>query len=353
MGCSSRGGLSVARSKLSTFISVLSLLVAGGIIVTLFSVPKSRSPGNSRVSATSYLEDDAAGFETPLPIDPARVDYRQTAHFAVDFKKVSAMAVDSDNRIYVAGDKSFCRFSPQGQLETRIALADEPTCMTVANWQHLAPGRIYVGFVDHVEVYGADGAKVAIWPGGLGEKARFTSISTSELEVFIADAGQSVVQRFDWEGKLLEPFGESSPGHFTSLVNGVNAPFDLVVGLDDLVHVVNRRERRVESYTFQGQLERHWGRGSPEVEYFAGASNPAHLALTANSHFVTAEEEPLRVKLYSPKGALEGVVCGPEATGPVVALAADHFDRVLVLDGRDRCVRIFEAKKRNPAAKKS
>ena len=334
----------MARSKLPTIISVLSLLVAGGIIMTLFSVRKATSRGNSRLSATSDVLEDAAGFQIPLPIDPARVDYRQTAQIAVNLKKVTALAVDGDDRIYVAGDKLLCRFSRQGQLEMRIELSDEPTCLAVGNWQHIKPGRIYVGFVDHVEVYGADGAKVAIWPG-LGEKARLTSISTSEHEVFIADAGQSVVQRFDWEGKLLVPLGEKSPGHFTSMVNGANAPFDLVVGLDDLLYVVNRRDRRVEGYTFQGEMERHWGQGSPVVEDFGGASNPAHLALTADSHFVTAEEAPLRVKLYSSKGVLESVVWDPEETGQVVALAADHLKRVLVLDGQARCVRVFEAKK--------
>ena len=59
---------------------------------------------------------------------------------------------------------------------------------------------------------------------------------------------------------------------------------------------------------------------------------------------MTAEEAPLRVKLYSPKGVLEAVVCGPEETGPVVALAADHLKRVLVLDGQACRVRIFETK---------
>ena len=40
----------------------------------------------------------------------------------------------------------------------------------------------------------------------------------------------------------------------------------------------------------------------------------------------------------------DGVVCGPEGTGSVVALAADHRQRILVLDGQARCVRVFEAK---------
>ncbi len=339
----------MARSKLSTIVSVLSLLVAVGSIVTLFSVQKAGSTGNSHLSATSYMADDPAVSETPLPIDPSMVNYRQTAKIAVDFKKVSAMAVDADNRIYVAGDMSLCRFSPQGKLEKRIALAYPPTCLTVGNRQHLQPGRIYVGFVDHVEVYEPDFAKAAVWQG-LGADARFTSISCAEQYIFIANAGQNVVQRFDWTGKLLESFGELSPGHFSPTVNGVNVPFDLAVGLDDLVYAVNRRDHRVEGYSFEGEMERHWGQGSPAVEDFAGANSPAHFALMANGRFVTAEEAPLRVKVYSRSRVdtsvvFDGVVCGPEETGPVVALAADSRDRILVLDGQARCVRVFEAKK--------
>ena len=231
-----------------------------------------------------------------MPVDdPAMVTYTQTAQIPVDLKKVSALAVDADDRIYVAGDRSLRRFSPQGTPELRLALLGEPTCLAVANRQHMAPGRIYVGFADHVEMYEADGTAIGVLGQGLGENARFSSISTSEHYIFIADAGQNVVQRFDWTGKLLEPFGESSPGHFTSMVNGVNAPFDLVVGLDDLVYVVNRRDHRVEGYTYSSkvEMERHWGQGSPAIEDFAGISSPAHLALTADGRFVTAEEEPV------------------------------------------------------------
>lgn len=334
----------MARSNLSVIVSVLSLFVAAGSVVTLFSVRRVASTGNSQLSATSYQIDDPAVAQAPLSIDPAIVRYSQTAEIALDFKKVSALAVDAEDRIYVAGDKSLCCYSPQGRLEMRIPLSNEPTCVTVASQQHFAPGRIYVGFMDHVEVYEAKGTQAGIWQG-LGDKARFTSISSSDNYIFIADAGQSVVQRFDWTGKLLESFGDANPSHFASVVKGALAPFAVVVGLDDLVYIVNRREHRVEGYNFQGQMERHWGQGSPVVEDFAGLSNPSHLAYMPNGNFVTAEEDPLRVKVYMRSGQFGGVVCGPEGTGSVVDLAADHHQRILVLDGQARCVRVFIAKK--------
>ena len=119
----------------------------------------------------------------------------------------------------------------------------EPTCLAIGGRQHIMPGRIYVGFGDHVEVFSPDGAKEAIWQGI--DKARFSSISTSDHDVYIADAGWNVVQHFDTTGKLLSPIGESSPGHFAPAPDGPAHNFDLVVGRDDLVYVVNRRDCRI------------------------------------------------------------------------------------------------------------
>ena len=174
----------------------------------------------------------------------------------------------------MAGDRCLCRFSRDGSFDARIALASEPTCLAVTNRRHIEPGRIYVGFVDHVEKYDADGSPGGVLGQGLGEAARCTSISTSETYIFIADAGQSVVQRFDWTGKLLEPIGASTTGRFASKVNGSNVPFDVVVGNDELVYVVNRRDHRVEGFNFLGELEQHWGQPGPAMEDFAGVAIP-------------------------------------------------------------------------------
>jgi hypothetical protein len=287
--------------------------------------------------------DDPSAARTPIPIDPAQVKYQRTGKFAVDMKKVAALAVDADDRIYVAGDACLCRYSPDGRLEWRT-LMFEPTCLAIGGRQHFMPGRIYVGFADHVEVFNADGTKEAIWQGI--DKARFTSISTGEHDVYIADAGWNVVQHFDTTGKLFSPIGENSPGHFAPAPGGSGQHFDLVVGRDDLLYVVNRRESRVEGYDASGEIERHWGEASNSVDDFAGRNNPAQIALTGDGRFVTAEEDPLRVKIYSRAGTMECVVCGPDDTGPVADLAADHHkpSRILVLDGAACCVRIFEEK---------
>ena len=250
------------------------------------------------------------------------------------------------DHIYVAGDTCLCRYSPNGQLEDRIALSFEPTCLAIGNREHIAPGRIYVGFADHVEVFDPDGSKVSIWQGP--DKAHFTSISTSDHDVFIADAGWNEVQHFDSTGKLLSPIGDNSPGHLAPSPGGGAEHFDLVVGRDGLVYVVNRRDCCIEGYNLSGEVERHWGQGSPALEDFAGRNNPEQIALTkigTESGFATAEEDPLRVKVYTRAGTLAGVVCGPKETGRIADLAADHHNRILVLNATANRVRIFEEKK--------
>ncbi len=329
----------MGRSKLPVIISLVSLLIAGGSLFALFSLRDAASKSESQVKATSYSDDP----QTAVEIDPADIKFKQTGQFAVDMQKPAGLAVDADGRIYVAGDKCLCRYAPDGRLEDRIPLTFAPTCVAVGQ-RHVVDGRVYVGFIDHVEVFDPGGSKEAIWQGV--DKARFTSISAGDHDVFIADAGGNLVQHFDSTGKLLSPLGEGGSGHFAPSPGSSSASssghFDLVVARDDLVYVVDRRECRIEGYNIAGEVERRWGVASPAIEDFAGRNNPTQIAQTGDGRFVTVEEDPLRVKVYERSGKFAGVVCGPQGTESVADLAADQKNRVLVLDAKVRCVRIFE-----------
>ena len=61
----------MGRSKLPVFISLISLLVATGSVITLFSVRGAVSKDRSRVKATSML-DDAPGVHTRCHSIPPR-----------------------------------------------------------------------------------------------------------------------------------------------------------------------------------------------------------------------------------------------------------------------------------------
>ena len=330
------------RPKLTIIVSILSLFIVAGSVVTVFSMRQGGPSGHSQLAATSLGSD--SDDETPLPIDPSTIAYRQTAQFSVDLKNPTALAVGLDDQIFVAGDKAICILARDGTLKRKIDLPSEPSCLTVGSYQHHYPGRIYVALGDHVQVFDPSGAPAQIWPR-ISDQARLTSICASEHDVFVADAGNRVVWHFDALGKLLDPIGQSSFSSRALNFQGNSSYFDLVVGYDDLLYIANTAERRVEGYTFQGDRESHWGRASAAVADFSGPENPAQLALLPDGRFVTAEQNPLRVKIYSSDGKFESVVCGPDQIAQVTDLAADRAKRILILNAKTASVRVFEEKK--------
>jgi len=134
--------------------------------------------------------------------------------------------------------------------------------------------------------------------------------------------------------------------------------FDLAVGRDGLLRVVNSGRHRIEAYTFDGDLEFWWGEFSNvELKGFTGCCNPVNFAILGDESFVTCEKGLTRVKIYDAEGAFVGAVAGPEqlvegGTSRICYFPADcqagGFDvavdaagRILVLDTIKNVVRIF------------
>jgi hypothetical protein len=279
--------------------------------------------------------DEAAALKAAEPIDPAMITFREAGSFGVDLRDARALAVAGEGDIYVCGDRALERYSRDGKKLAAIALEGEPRCLAIGSADHAKPGQIYVGMESHVEVYAPSGARVAVWKSP-GQNVIFTSMTTIEDAVWVADAGNRVVWRFDLNGNSLRP----SPSGF--LVT--NHYFSLAAGSDDLVYVVNPRLLHVESFTHSGQHETAWGQGSASVKDFFGCCNPAHLAVLPDGRFVTAEKGMPRVKIYARDGTFETIVAGPtQLSATPAGLAADPHGRVLVLDGRPAKVRVFES----------
>ena len=158
-----------------------------------------------------------------------------------------------------------------------------------------------------------------------------------------ASSGITTPTASSWAASASRTRRETIPGFLIT-----SHYFPLTLGADGLLYVVNPRALRVEVYTFGGDLERTWGKGSPGIEGFFGCCNPVYLATMGDGRFVTVEKGARRVKIYSPQGKFDCVVAGPEQLsaepGPV---AADGRGRILVLDPVAAVVRVFEEKKSN------
>ncbi len=293
-------------------------------------------------------------------VDPALVRYIELVSWPVALGEVHALAVGPADQLYVAGAQAICVLNADGRQRAKFALPGEPYCLAAAG----APGEdgsgegplpdaagsaepprdevlLYVGLGDHLEVWSAEGQRLAAWDAPAPE-ARFTSIAVSGEHVFVADAGSRVVWHYDRQGAVQGEIGRPDrerriPGFLITSFH-----FDLAVGGDGLLYVVNPRALRLEAYTLRGDLEAHWGRGAPTIEGFFGCCNPAHFSVLPDGRFVTVDKGLPHVKVYSPEGRFECVVAAAEQVESLPAdLAADSRGRVLVLDGRQKAVRVF------------
>lgn len=285
-------------------------------------------------------------------IDPNLILYEESAKpINTGFAHSHCIALDSQGSICIAGDKAIRVVNESGDLLDEIELPGMAGCLDIAD-----NGNIYVGMRDHVEVYDDGGNLQSAWKS-LGGKAILTSIAVWKNSVFVADAGNRIVVHYDITGTVINRIGKKDdqrniPGFV------VPSPyFDLAIPRDGLLRVVNPGRRRIEAYTFDGDLEFWWGEPSAAVEGFCGCCNPVNIAVLPEGGFVTCEKGLVRVKIYDNEGKFVGVVAGPsqlarggehrvcdlpeECQAGGFDVAVDASGRVFVLDTIKNVVRIF------------
>jgi len=293
-------------------------------------------------------------YEIDLTVDPNLIIYEESGGpINTGFTSTHAIALDSQDSIYIAGDKSVRIFAESDKLLDEIVLPGVPRSLTVAN-----DGKIYVGIQNHIAVYNRQGKQLASWES-LGDRALLTSIAVSGSDVFVADAGNRIVLHYDTNGNLINRIGNKDTDRN---IPGFVVPspyFDLVMRRDELLRVVNPGLRRIEAYTFDGDFEFSWGKSSMSVEGFCGCCNPINIAVLGDDSFVTCEKGLGRIKIYDPEGAFVGVVAGPEQLGVTAHVcttpeqcqsggfdvAVDARDRIFILDTIKNVVKIFIRKK--------
>jgi hypothetical protein len=289
-------------------------------------------------------------------VDPDLIAYAEVTSFPVVLEKPRAVAAGPDGGIVVAGDRKLVQFDQAGQVRREIALGVEPTCVTVAGRSYAAPGSLFVGLGTRVVIFDADGKKTATWEESFDDQSVLTAIAVADQDVFVADAGNRVVWRFDPDGQQLGRIGDPNAERG---IRGFVIPspyFDVATTDDGLLRVTNPGARRVETYTFDGDLLGHWGTASARIEGFFGCCNPSQFAVLPDGRFVTSEKGIPRIKVYNTEGQFESVVADPQTLGqrvtefqlqedsgdaPVFDVAVTEEGTVVVLDPVNRRVRLF------------
>ncbi len=324
--------------------------VAGAWLFGLGSVMgflANRTPkvaGQALRTGRTLGKEFAYGLEQPPRTDPKLIGHQEIAAIPTGLKELRAVAV-ADGNVYVAGDRTVIRFGKNSARLKALDLGEAPRCLAVGSG-----GRMLVGFKDHVETYAPDGTRIARWERA-GPKAVLTSIAVAGSDVFVADAGDRIVLRYDWQGTLRSRIGKKDPARDTPGFIVPSPYFDLAIGPGPLLWVANPGRHRLEAYTFAGDFESSWGEASFAMSGFCGCCNPAHFALLPDGRFVTSEKGITRVKVYSVRGEFESVVAGPELflgpnnlpdSSPVgLDVAVDEAGQILVADRSKGAVRRF------------
>ena len=348
------------------FKLLIGIVVILAIIVAIFALARLDVTGSKGSGLSDQFVYDVKDL---AKIDPNLILYEETGPpISTGFTNACGLAVGPQGSIYVAGDRAIRRFSESGQILTEIELADTPGCLTITD-----DGKIYIGIKEHVEIYDRGGKRLTGWQS-LGDNAVLTSIAVSKDDVFVADAGNRIVLRYDMTGKLLNRIGQKDPQRD---IPGFVIPspyFDLAVAHDGLLRVTNPGRHRIEAYTFDGDLEFWWGNScfrrndvtpakagvSSDLQDFCGCCNPVNFAILDDGSFVTCEKGLTRVKIYSREGVFVGIVAGTEQLleGGAARIgmlpgqrqaggfdvAVDSRGRIFVLDTIKNTVRIFARK---------
>ncbi len=286
-------------------------------------------------------------------VDPKFIHFEQTAAIPAPHREPRRIHVASNNTIYLAAGAHLSALTRDGRQTLDLATGADIRALTVAQ-----DGTIYVALRDSIAVYDPKGQKLRAWQSP-GKKSWFTSIAISGEDLFASDAANRIVWHFDLSGKLRGRIGEKSP---VTRAKGFLVPspyFDLEIGPDNLLWVVNPGHHQIECYSFEGRLQSSWGDPSFGLAGFCGCCNPSYFTRLADGRFVTSEKGLPRIKVYSPEGQFESVVAAPDVfpkyfenpnSNPLgIDVAADASGRILVADPLQNQIRVFERKKERAA----
>lgn len=276
-------------------------------------------------------------------VDEKLLCYNEISQIKPPFDSLHGLAIDNQGRIYISGKNNIAIYSHEGAPLKTFLTEGTAKCLAVDENEN-----IFLGMTDHIEVVDNEGNLLSNWEI-LNEQVFITSIALDESSVFVADAGNKIVYHYDRDGSFRNEIGRKNP---EIGIPGFIIPspyFDLAIGREGQLWVVNPGRHALEAYTPDGELISTWARTSMQEDGFSGCCNPSHIALLEDGKFVTSEKGIERVKIIDQSGEFVCLVASPgmfEEGTTGLDLAIDSHQRIFVLDPKRGMVRIFEEKEK-------
>jgi len=246
------------------------------------------------------------------------------------------VAIDQRDFVYAAGDQEIKVFDDAGRLRRRWSTGQPGLSVAVSG-----DGRVFAGQAGQVEIFDSEGRLSGTWR----DKERLglvTAIGFYKGNVFLADARDRCIRRYDAGGKYLNDIGKDNRMKGFLIPNGV---VDFGVDAKGILHAANPGKHRVERYTPEGILLGHFGRfDGRDPAGFSGCCNPTNVAVTDGARVWVTEKAGPRAKVYDSGGTLLAVI----ATGVFdpncknMSIATGSRGRVCVADTVKLQIFVFE-----------
>ncbi|MGD9496285.1 MAG: hypothetical protein AB7Y46_08240 [Armatimonadota bacterium] len=331
----------MARAAASRLAAWLAVVVA--IALLSGGCPRRQEIAQQTISARVH---NVTGEAENSAVRPELLTWAEVGRFDTGFTEARGVACAADGRIYVAGDRAVRCFTSDGTLQWEMPLNGPAGPLAFA-----PDGSLLVGLRQRVEQRALDGSLVQTWTP-YGERTWITSIAAGRSEVYLADAGNRTVWRFDYAAQFLSEIGREDPARGIPGLSVPSPHLDLALAPNDTLVLTNPGRRSVQVHSVpDGALRASWGRSSNAIDGFGGCCNPTDIALLPDGRVVTSEKGLPRVKVHSADGALLSVVAPPadfDRLAEGIDLAVDGLGRVIVLDPARGQVRLYE--ERAPAA---
>lgn len=295
----------------------------------------------SRNADKSRLENNAA----PEPKAQLPIHYELVKTIALDMASPKGIAIDREDRLYIAGAEGVRVLDAAGKLLRVIRTPRPAVCVALDG-----RGGIYVGYESGVAVFTEKGERITSWGEegkAAGQMRVVTSIAVSEANVYVADAGNRCVHRFDTTGDFINEIGKKDPeANVPGIIVRQSPMLDLAVDSSRLLHVTNPGRLRVERYKADGTLLDYWGRPGRALADFCGCCNPTNILLLGDGQIATSEKAIPRVKVYGEDRKLLALIDSEHFSKKAFGLdlARDSKKRILVLDSEDRKIKVFKRK---------
>jgi hypothetical protein len=282
-------------------------------------------------------------------VDSSKICYREAKQVPLSLEQLNGLTADKNSNVYVTGDQEVQVYDSNWKLKSSFRLDTSATCIALGSRQTLL-----LGMGAHVEEYDLDGKQLCKWKP-LNADGYITSLVQIGEFIYVADAGNKIVLKYDEGGNLLGEIGRKDT---TLGISGFILPslyFDVAMGPGEDLWVSNPGRHLLQNFAANGKLNTSWGEPSIQLEGFAGCCNPVDFAILPDGCFVTYEKGMDRVKIYNQAGVFVCVVSAPTTIDdPALAdcsigakvhdLAIDPSGNILVLDDFSKMIRVYQKK---------